>query len=69
MLLTGIFLCPFVLNFIDPRILDVSSDLRQIALIIILTRAGLNIDIKDLKGRPPAILMCFVPACLEIIGW
>lgn len=69
MLLTGIFLGPFVLNFIDPRILDVSSDLRQIALIIILTRAGLNIDIKDLKkvGRP-AILMCFVPACLEIIG-
>ena len=69
MLLTGIFLGPFVLNFIDPRILDVSSDLRQIALIIILTREGLNIDIKDLKkvGRP-AILMCFVPACLEIIG-
>ncbi len=49
--------------------MDVSTDLRQIALIIILIRAGLNLDIKDLKkvGRP-AILMCFVPACFEIAG-
>lgn len=49
--------------------MEVSADLRQIALIIILTRAGLNLDIKDLKkvGRP-AMLMCFVPACFEIIG-
>lgn len=69
MLLTGILLGPYVLNLIDPAILDISTDLRQIALIIILIRAGLNLDIKDLKevGRP-AILMCFVPACFEIIG-
>ncbi len=69
MLLTGILLGPYVLNLIDSAILDISTDLRQIALIIILIRAGLNLDIKDLKevGRP-AILMCFVPACFEIIG-
>ncbi|NLC33442.1 MAG: sodium:proton antiporter [Clostridiales bacterium] len=69
MLLTGIILGPYALNLLDPAILDISADLRQIALIIILTRAGLNLDIKDLKrvGRP-AILMCFVPACFEIIG-
>ena len=69
MLLTGILLGPYVLNLLDPTILEISTDLRQIALIIILTRAGLNLDIKDLKkvGRP-AILMCFVPACFEIIG-
>lgn len=69
MLLTGILLGPYVLNLLDPIILEASVDLRQIALIIILTRAGLNLDIKDLKkvGRP-AILMCFIPACLEIIG-
>jgi len=69
MLLTGILLGPYVLNLLDPTILGASTDLRQIALIIILTRAGLNLDIKDLKkvGRP-AILMCFVPACFEIIG-
>ena len=67
MILTGIILGPYVLNLISPDILDISSDLREIALIIILTRAGLNIDIKDLKkvGRP-AILMCFVPALFEI---
>ena len=67
MILTGIILGPYALNLISPDILDISSDLREIALIIILTRAGLNIDIKDLKkvGRP-AILMCFVPALLEI---
>lgn len=69
MLLTGILLGPYVLNILDPKIISVSADLRQIALIIILTRAGLNLDLKDLKkvGRP-AILMCFVPACFEIIG-
>ena len=67
MILTGIVLGPYALNLISPDILDISSDLREIALIIILTRAGLNIDIKDLKkvGRP-AILMCFVPALFEI---
>ena len=69
MLLTGILLGPYVLDLLDQVLLDISIDLRQIALIIILARAGLNLDIKDLKrvGRP-AILMCFVPACLEIIG-
>lgn len=69
MLLTGILLGPYVLNLIDSSILNISTDLRQITLIIILARAGLNLDIKDLKrvGRP-ALLMCFVPACFEIIG-
>ncbi|MGP6140596.1 cation:proton antiporter [Jeotgalibaca sp. A127] len=69
MLLTGVLMGPYVGNIIDPSILDISADLRQIALIIILTRAGLSLDIKDLKkvGRP-ALLMCFVPATFEIIG-
>lgn len=69
MLLTGIILGPYVLNLLDSSILNISEDLRQIALIIILTRAGLNLDIEDLKkvGRP-AFLMCFIPATFEIIG-
>ena len=69
MLLTGILLGPYLLNLLDPKILSISADLRQIALIIILTRAGLNLDINDLKkvGRP-AVLMCFLPATLEILG-
>ena len=69
MLLTGIILGPYLLNLLDPKILSISADLRQIALIIILTRAGLNLDINDLKkvGRP-AVLMCFLPATLEILG-
>lgn len=69
MLLTGIIVGPYMLNLLAPSILNISTDLRQIALIIILTRAGLNLDIDDLRkvGRP-AILMCFVPACFEIIG-
>lgn len=69
MIITGIILGPHTLNLIDQSVLSISSDLRQIALIIILTRAGLNLDINSLKkvGRP-AILMCFVPACFEIIG-
>lgn len=69
MLFTGIILGPYVLNFIDDSILSISSDLRKIALIIILTRAGLSLDIKDLKkvGRP-AVLMCFIPACFEMTG-
>ena len=67
MILTGIVLGPYVLNLISSDILDISSELRQIALIIILTRAGLNIDLKDLKKvGTPAILMCFVPAAFEI---
>lgn len=69
MIITGMILGPYALNLLDVSILDISPDLRQIALIIILTRAGLSLDISDLKrvGRP-AILMCFVPACFEIIG-
>lgn len=69
MILTGILLGPYVLNLISPDILHISTDLRQIALIVILTRAGLSIDINDLKkvGRP-AILMCFVPATFEIVA-
>lgn len=67
MLLTGIVLGPYALNLIAPGLLDISADLRQIALIIILTRVGLALDIDDLKkvGRP-AILMCFIPAAFEI---
>jgi len=68
MIFTGILLGPFVLNLIDPQILNLSPDLRQIALIIILIRAGLSVDIKDLKkvGRP-AILLSFIPSTIEII--
>lgn len=66
MILTGILLGPFVLDLIDPSILTISPDLRQIALIVILIRAGLTLNLKDLKkvGRP-ALLMCFVPATIE----
>jgi NhaP-type Na+/H+ or K+/H+ antiporter len=69
MLVSGIVLGPHVCNLIDPTILEISSDLREIALIVILVRAGLSLDLKDLKkvGRP-AILMCFIPATFEIIG-
>ncbi len=69
MLITGIILGPFVLDLLDDKILSISPDLRLLALVIILIRAGLNLDLADLKkvGRP-AILMCFVPACFEIIG-
>lgn len=69
MIIVGIVLSPHALDLIDESILDISADLRQIALVIILTRAGLSLDVADLKkaGRP-AILMCFVPACIEIVG-
>ncbi|MDD4126019.1 MAG: cation:proton antiporter, partial [Eubacteriales bacterium] len=69
MLITGIVLGPYVLNLIYSNLLAVSADLREIALIVILVRAGLSLDIKDLKkvGRP-ALLMCFIPATLEIVG-
>lgn len=69
MILTGILIGPYMLNLIDNSILGISADLRKIALIIILTRAGLTLQIADLKkvGRP-AILMCFVPASFEILG-
>ena len=69
MLITGMILGPYVLNLLDPNILAISADLRKIALIIILTRAGLGLDLSGLKklGRP-ALLMCFVPATFELIG-
>lgn len=69
MIIVGIIISPHCLNMVDDSILSISGDLRQIALVIILTRAGLSLNISDLKkvGRP-AILMCFVPACLEMIG-
>ena len=69
MLVTGIVLGPYVLDRLDASLLGISPDLRQLALVIILTRAGLSIDVRDLKkvGRP-AVLMCFVPASCEIIG-
>lgn len=69
MVIVGIILSPHALNLIDESILGISGELRQIALVIILTRAGLSLDISDLKkvGRP-AVLMCFVPACVEIFG-
>lgn len=69
MLATGIVLGPFVLNVLDESLLGISADLRKIALIIILTRAGFGLDLSGLKkiGRP-AVLMCFVPASFELFG-
>ena len=69
MLATGVILGPYVLNLLDSSILGISSELRKIALIIILTRAGLGLDLSGLKkiGRP-AVLMCFVPASFELLG-
>lgn len=69
MLLTGILLGPFCFNVLDGSILNISAEIRKIALIIILTRAGFGLDLSDLKrmGRP-ALLMCFVPATFELIG-
>lgn len=70
MLITGIILGPYVLDLLDPSILSISSELRQIALIIILLKAGLSLDLSDLKkvGRP-AVLMSFVPASFEILAF
>lgn len=70
MLITGIVLGPYVLDLLDPSILSVSSDLRQMALIIILLKAGLSLDLSDLKkvGRP-AIMMSCVPASCEILAF
>lgn len=69
MILTGILLGPYVLDLVDSSLLGISADIRKIALIIILTRAGLTLNIEDLKkvGRP-AILMCFLPATAELLG-
>ena len=70
MLAVGIITGPYVLDLLDPSILGISSELRQIALIIILIKAGLSLDLSDLKkvGRP-AVMMSFVPACFEILGY
>lgn len=69
MIIVGIVIGPHVLNLIDPSILNISAEIRKIALIIILIRAGLKLSLDDLKkvGRP-AILMCFVPAAIEVAG-
>ncbi len=68
-IILGILIGPSVLNIADPTLISISSYLRQIALVIILTRSGLSLDINHLKkiGRP-AILMCFIPATFEIVG-
>ena len=70
MLATGIVLGPYVLDLLSPSILGISADLRKLALIIILLKAGLSLNLSDLKkvGRP-AILMSFVPASFEICGY
>lgn len=70
MLVTGIVLGPYVLDLLDPSILSISADLRKMALIIILLKAGLSLNLEDLKkvGRP-AVMMSFVPASFEIIGY
>ena len=70
MLVTGIVLGPYVLDFLDPSILSISADLRKMALIIILIKAGLSLDLNDLKkvGRP-AVMMSFVPASCEILAY
>ena len=70
MILTGIILSPYALNLLDDSILGIAADLRQLALVIILTRAGLTLNLEDLKkvGRP-AVLMCFLPACFEMAGF
>lgn len=70
MLLAGVLLGPHLLNAFEPALLDNSADLRKMALIIILLKAGLTLDLSDLKqvGRP-AVLMSFLPATIEIIGY
>lgn len=70
MLLTGILIGPYVLQLLDDSVLGISSEIRQIALIIILLKAGLALNLSDLKkvGRP-AVMMSFVPACAEVLGY
>lgn len=70
MMITGIVLGPYVLDWLDPSILGISAELRQMALIIILIKAGLSLNLADLKkAGKPAILMAFVPASFEILGY
>lgn len=68
-LITGVVLGPYLLDFLADSLLKISSNLRRIALVVILTRAGLTLNVSDLKqaGRP-ALLMCFVPAIFEMCG-
>ena len=70
MLVTGMVLGPYVLDFLDSSILSISAELRKMALIIILLKAGLSLNLNDLKkvGRP-AVLLAFVPASFEIVGY
>lgn len=69
MIIVGIIISPHCLNIVDDSILAISGHLRQIALVIILTRAGLSLNLSDLKKAGlPAVLMCFVPATVEIIA-
>ena len=70
MLFAGIVLGPYFLNILDSSVADISGDLRRIALIIIIAKAGLSLDISDLKriGRP-AVMLCFVPATLEFLAF
>ncbi len=70
MIITGVMLGPYLLDLLDPSILSISSELRQMALIIILIKAGLSLELSDLKkvGRP-AVMMSFVPAGFEILGY
>lgn len=70
MLLAGVILGPHFLNLLDSSIIDISVDLRKIALIIIIVRAGLSLDITDLKktGRP-AVMLCFIPATFEMLAF
>lgn len=69
MLLVGILIGPYALGLLDPTILSISGDLRKLALMLILLRAGLSLDLGDLKrvGRP-AVLMAFVPATFEVLA-
>ena len=70
MLIIGIVLGPYAFNLIAPSMLGISADLRKLALIIILTRAGLNLNVNDLrKNGVSAVLLCFIPASAEILGY
>lgn len=70
MILTGILLGPYGLNWYSDSLMGIAAELRQLALVLILLRAGLALDLNDLKrvGRP-AVLLCFVPAALEILAY
>ena len=70
MLICGVVLGPYVLDLFDPQLLNISTELRQIALVIILLRAGLSLDISQLKEvGVSALLMGFLPASFEIVAY